>query len=88
MDYPRHNRFVFLKLLAAFKLSCKIFEDFPDSPVVKTSSSNIESIGLIPGQGAKIPHTLWPEHQNIKISSNMVTNSIKTLKMVHIKRKS
>ena len=28
---------------------------FPDSPVVKTSLSNAKGVGLIPGQGAKIP---------------------------------
>ena len=44
----------------------KDFWDFPGSPVVKTSPSNAEGVGLIPGQGAKIPHALWPENQNIK----------------------
>ena len=28
--------------------------------------SNAGGTGLIPGLGAKIPHALWPEHQNIK----------------------
>ena len=36
------------------------------SPVVKISPSNTESAGLIPGQGAKIPHASRPKHQNIK----------------------
>lgn len=45
-----------------------------------TSSSSVGDVGLIPGQGAKIPHPLWPEKQNIKIRNNMVTNSTKTLK--------
>ena len=40
--------------------------DFPDGPVVKTSPSNAGSAGLIPGRGAKIPHALRPENQNIK----------------------
>ncbi len=31
-------------------------EDFADGPVVKTSPSNAEGAGLIPGQGTKIPH--------------------------------
>ena len=35
--------------------------DFPGDPVVKTSPSNIGGVGLIPGQGAKIPHASWPE---------------------------
>ena len=30
--------------------------DFPGGPVVKTSASNAEGAGLMPGQGAKIPH--------------------------------
>ena len=30
--------------------------DFPGGPVVKTSLSNAEGAGLIPGRGAKIPH--------------------------------
>ena len=44
-----------------------------------------ESSGSIPGGGAKIPHALWPKNQN---RSNVVINSIKTLKMSHIKKKS
>ena len=39
--------------------------DFP-GPVVKTSSSNAGGAGLIPGQGAKIPHASRPKNQNIK----------------------
>ena len=33
----------------------------PGGPVIKTSPSNAGGIGLIPGQGAKIPHASWPE---------------------------
>ena len=40
--------------------------DFPGGPVVKTSPSNAGGQGLIPGQGAKIPHALGPKNQNIK----------------------
>ena len=40
--------------------------DFPGSPVVKTSPSNAGGMGLIPGQGAKIPHASCPKNQNIK----------------------
>ena len=40
--------------------------DFPGGPVVKTSSSNAGSEGLVPGQGAKIPHVSWLKNQNIK----------------------
>ena len=38
-------------------LYLKTTGDFPGGPVVKTSPSNAEGAGLIPGQGAKIPHT-------------------------------
>lgn len=43
-------------------------------------------VGCIPGQGAKTPHALCPKHltQN---RNNIITNSVKTLKMVHIKEK-
>ena len=34
--------------------------------MVKSSSSNAEGAGLIPGQGAKIPHALRPKDQNVK----------------------
>lgn len=52
--------------------------NFPGGPVVMTSSSSVGDVGLIPGQGAKIPHPLWPENKIIKIRNNMVTNSTKT----------
>ena len=32
----------------------------------KDSLSNIGGVGLISGWGAKIPHALWPENQNMK----------------------
>ena len=54
--------------------------------MVKTSPSNAGGTVLIPGQGAKVPH---PCGQKATTESNIVRNSIKTLKMVHIqKRKS
>ena len=34
----------------------KCFWDFSSGSVVKTSSSNVGGEGLIPSQGAKIPH--------------------------------
>ena len=34
--------------------------------MVKTLPSNVGGMGLIPGQGAEIPHVLRPENQNIK----------------------
>ena len=32
---------------------------------IKSSPCNAGGAGLIPGQGAKIPHALWPKNQNI-----------------------
>ena len=55
--------------------------------MAKTSSSNEVGEGLILGWGAKIPHAFWPENQNKNNRSNIVTNPIKTLKLVHIKIK-
>ena len=49
--------------------------------MVKTSSSNARVAGSIPGWGAKIPYNSGPKNLNI-----IVTNSIKTLKMAHIKK--
>ena len=54
--------------------------DFLSSPAGKTSPSNTSSVGSIPCQGAKIPHALQPKKK--KTRSNIITNSIKTLKMV------
>ena len=60
--------------------------DFPGSLVVKTLASNAEGAGSIPSWGAKILHASWPKSQNIN-RSNIVTNLIKTFKIVHIKKK-
>ena len=55
--------------------------------MVKTSLSNAGSMGSIPAWGAKIQYALWPKNQNKKKNrSNILTDSIKTLKMVHIKK--
>ena len=35
--------------------------DFPGRVVVKTSPSNAEGVGSIPGRGAKIPHASGPK---------------------------
>ena len=58
----------------------KCFWDFPGGPVVKTSSSNSELPGLIPGQGAKLPHASGTKNKiKIKINrSNIVTDMIST----------
>ena len=41
----------------------------PGGPVIKTSPSNAGGMGLIPGQGAKIPHVSWPEKPKHKTES-------------------
>ena len=54
-------------------------------------SSNAGRMGWIPGWEAKIPHALRPKKKkkkNVKNRSNTATNSIKTLKVVYIKKKS
>ena len=54
--------------------------------MVKTLPSRAGGAGSIPGRGTKMPHASQPKNQNLKNRSNIVTNSIKTLKMVHIKK--
>ena len=54
--------------------------DFPACPVVKTAFQS-RVCEFSPSPGAKIPHALWPENRN-----NVVTNSVKTLKTVHIRK--
>ena len=44
----------------------EVRRDFPGSPVVKNLPFNAKGAGLIPGQGAKIPHALGPKNQNMK----------------------
>ena len=53
------------------------------------SPSSAGGVGLIPGWGAKIhmPHGQRTKKKK-KRGSTIVTDSIKTLKMVHIKKKS
>ena len=36
----------------------KNYRDFPGSPVLESLPPNAEDLGLIPGQGTKIPHGL------------------------------
>ena len=36
--------------------------DFSGGPVVKTLPSNERGVRSIPGQGARIPHALWPKN--------------------------
>ena len=62
--------------------------DFPGCSVVKTSPSCSGGAGLIPGRQAKSPYASQLKHQNINDRGNTAANSMKTLKMVHSKRKS
>ena len=51
--------------------------------MVKNLPSNAGGVGLIPGLGAKIPHTSQPKKNKTKHKTEaiIVTNSIKTLKI-------
>ena len=53
--------------------------------MTKILPSNAGGAGSIPGQEAKIPHTLGPKKTKQKTEA-VVTNSRKTLKMVHNKK--
>ena len=58
--------------------------DFPAGPGVRTLSSNLGDVGLIPASliswRAKISDASWPKTQNINNKRNMVTNSTETKK--------
>ena len=65
----------------------EIIGNFLGDPEVNNSPSNEGSAGVIPDWGAKIPHVPRGQKKNkIQSRNNIVTNSIKTLKMVHIKK--
>ena len=55
--------------------------------MVKTLPSNEGGVGSIPSQGAKTPYASWPKKMKHENRSNVVINSIKTLKMVHNNKK-
>ena len=59
--------------------------DLTGDPVANTSPSNAGDVGLILGWGTKISQLAAkkPRHK----TGNTVTSSIKTLKIVHIKKK-
>ena len=56
-----------------------LVQDFPVGPVVNIPPPNERDVGSIPDQGAKIPHASQPKTKT-ENRSNIVTNSIKTLK--------
>ena len=61
------------------------YRDFSGSPEVGTLPSNAEGMGSRPGQEVKTLHVSWPKNQSIK-REQYLTNSVRTLKMVHIKK--
>ena len=52
----------------------------------KTSLSNTGGMRSIHGWEAKIPHASWQRIHKTQNRSNTVTNTIKTLKKVHIEK--
>ena len=61
--------------------------NFPGCLVVMTSPSNVGGSCSNTSQGIKIPHASWPKKLKHKNRGNIEINSIKTCKMVHIKKK-
>ena len=64
--------------------------DFPGGPVVKTSPSGVESVGLIPDQGAKVTHASRPKNVKQKHCYNKFKKDFKkwsTLKKKNLKQK-
>ena len=59
--------------------------DFPGGQVVKPSPSSAGGAGLSLAAVAKILHALYQKSENIN-RNNIVSNSIKTLKMAHVKK--
>ena len=49
----------------------RVSRDFPSGTAVKTLPSNAGGVGLIPGQGARIPDALWPKKKKNK--TNIIT---------------
>ena len=62
------------------------YMDFRGGPLVKTLPSNAVCVVLISGGGTKIPHALQPKNPKYKTETNILINSIKTIKIVHIKK--
>ena len=67
-----------------FKAASK---NFPGGLVVKISPSNAGGAGSTPSRGGAKIHMLFGQKTITRSRSSIVTNSMKTLKMVHIKKK-
>ena len=68
-------------------IKTKAHWDFPGGPVVKTLPSSAGVVGLIPGQGAKMPHASWPKRPKHKTEPILQQIQYR-LKMAHMKKKS
>ena len=55
--------------------------------MVKALLSNARGEGSFPGQGTKIPLPFSSQKTKTQNRNNIVTNSLKSLKMVHIQKK-
>ena len=55
--------------------------------MVKGALTTTGGMGSSLGWGTKSPHVSQPKNQNINNRNSIVTQSIKILKMVHIKKK-
>ena len=74
------------KVQSVFKLILRMHSrDFVGSPAIKISPSNTGGVASIPRQGDKFSHSWWPKTKTKKNRSDIVTNPMKTLNMVHIK---
>ena len=69
------------------QLQTQKVKNFPDGPLVETLPSSAEGASLISTGGAKI-HMPWGQKTKTQNRSKSITNSIKSLKMVHMKKKS
>ena len=65
----------------------KTNRDSPSSPGVKASPSSAVGVGLIPGQGTKIPHASWQRQNKAKHTTEaMFTIFSKDFQLVHMKK--
>ena len=84
--YPDPSSYLMAGVLLVFWFRKYRLRDFPGYPGGETSPSNAEVRfrSLVKELRSHMPHGQKTEHKN---RSNIVTNSIKTLKMVRIKKK-
>lgn len=74
------------KVQFIFKLILRMHSrDFLGGPEIKISTSNTGSMVSVPCQGDKFSYAWWPKNKTKQNRRDNVTNSIKTLNMVHRK---